>query len=108
MSLPNARITVSAHDAAVLRTGAPCLYLKNDVEHDLVFRRILNKWPHYRGHANANTCNHALGTYLYFRGGLQSRTNWICSTSLHMTHTCECESLGGSHTPWTLSGQANL
>ena len=61
MSLPYARVTVSAQDVAVLRTGAPCLYLKNDVAHDLVFRRILRKWPHYKSHANANTCNHALG-----------------------------------------------
>ena len=28
------------------------------------FEEILGKWPHYRGHANANTCNHELGTYL--------------------------------------------
>ena len=28
MSLPYARATVSAHNAAVLRTSAPCLYLK--------------------------------------------------------------------------------
>ena len=35
MSLPCARATVSARDAAVLRTSALCLYLKNDVAHDL-------------------------------------------------------------------------
>ena len=35
MSLPYARVAVSAHDAAVLRTCAPCLYLKNDVTHGL-------------------------------------------------------------------------
>ena len=35
MSLPYARATVSVRDAAVLRTSAPCLYLKNDVAHGL-------------------------------------------------------------------------
>ena len=35
MSLPYAHATVSTHDVAVLRTSAPCLYLKNDVAHDL-------------------------------------------------------------------------
>ena len=35
MSLPYARATVSARDAAVLRISAPCLYLKNDVAHGL-------------------------------------------------------------------------
>ena len=35
MSLPYARATVSSRDAAALRTSAPCLYLKNDVAHDL-------------------------------------------------------------------------
>ena len=34
MNLPYARATVSARDAVVLRTSAPCLYLKNDVAHD--------------------------------------------------------------------------
>ena len=57
-----ARATVSDHDAAVNRTWAPCLYLKkNNMAHS---EEILSKWPHYRGHANANTCNHELGTYL--------------------------------------------
>ena len=35
MSLPYARATVSTHDVAVLRTYVSCLYLKNDVAHDL-------------------------------------------------------------------------
>ena len=36
MSLPYARVTISARDAAVLRTSAHCLYLKkNDVAHGL-------------------------------------------------------------------------
>ena len=35
MSLPYARVTVSAHDATVFHTCAPCLYLKNDVAHSL-------------------------------------------------------------------------
>ena len=35
MSLPYARATVSARDAAVLRTSAPCLDLKNDVAYGL-------------------------------------------------------------------------
>ena len=35
MSLPYARVTVSARDAAALCTSAPCLYLKNDVAHGL-------------------------------------------------------------------------
>ena len=35
MSQPYARATVSAGDAAVLCTSAPCLYLKNDVAHSL-------------------------------------------------------------------------
>ena len=39
MNLPYARATVSAHDVAVLRTSAPCLYLKNDVAHGLSISR---------------------------------------------------------------------
>ena len=35
MNLPYARATVSARDAAVLRTSAPSLYLKNDLAHGL-------------------------------------------------------------------------
>ena len=35
MNLPYASATVSARDAAVLHTSAPCLYLKNDVAHGL-------------------------------------------------------------------------
>ena len=35
MSQLYARATVSAHDVAVLCTYAYCLYLKNDVAHDL-------------------------------------------------------------------------
>ena len=35
MSLPYARATVSARDAAILRTSASCLYLKNDMTHSL-------------------------------------------------------------------------
>ena len=35
MNIPYARATVSARDAAVLRIGAFCLYLKNDVAHGL-------------------------------------------------------------------------
>ena len=35
MSLPYARATISARDAAALRTSAPCLYLKNDVAYDI-------------------------------------------------------------------------
>ena len=74
-----------------------------------VFQRILSKWPHYRGHANVKTCNHALGTYLYSLGMISGlRLLWMCSTSLHTTHTCECKSPRGSHIPWILSGQANL
>ena len=34
-NVPYARATVSARDAAVLRTSAPCLYLKNYVAHGL-------------------------------------------------------------------------
>ena len=33
MSLPYARDTVFACDAAILRTSAPCIYLKNDMAH---------------------------------------------------------------------------
>ena len=35
MNLPYAYTTISARDAAVLHTSAPCLYLKNNVAHDL-------------------------------------------------------------------------
>ena len=35
MSLPYARVTVSARDVVILCTGALCVYLKNDVTHDL-------------------------------------------------------------------------
>ena len=35
MSLPYVRAKVSTRDAAILRTSAPCLYLKNEVAHDL-------------------------------------------------------------------------
>ena len=52
MQLSYARATVSDHDATVNSTWEPCLYLKNNIAHGL------SKWPHYRGHANANTCNH--------------------------------------------------
>ena len=33
--LPYASVMVSARDAIVIRTWAPCLYLKSDVTHDL-------------------------------------------------------------------------
>ena len=35
MGLPYARATISTRAATVLRTSAPCLYLKNDVAHGL-------------------------------------------------------------------------
>ena len=35
MSLPYARVIVSTRNIVVIRTWAPCLYLKNDVAHGL-------------------------------------------------------------------------
>ena len=35
MNLPYARATISAFDVVVIRTCVPCLYLKNDVVHNL-------------------------------------------------------------------------
>ena len=35
MSLPYARATVSTRDTAVIRTCVSCLYLKNDMAHDM-------------------------------------------------------------------------
>ena len=54
------------------------------------------------------TCNHALGTYLYSHLGVASSLGqlWMCSTFLHTTHICECESPGGLAHPldplWSL------
>ena len=42
-----------------------------------VFWRILNKWPHHRGHANANACNHAFETYLC--------SLWVASSFGHIS-----------------------
>ena len=35
MSLPYARVTISARDVAVFHTCVSCLYLKNDVAYDV-------------------------------------------------------------------------
>ena len=107
MSLPYARVTVSTHDSPFSIHVRLAFTWKMMWQTAWVLRKILSKWPHYRGHANANTCNHALGTYLYSLMVASSLgLIWMCSTSLHTTHMCECESPGGSHTPWTLSDQA--
>ena len=67
MQLPYARVMVSACDIVVIRTWVPCLYLKNDVAHNLIFLRILSKWTHYRGHAKWNHIQ-------------------ICSRDLYLSH----------------------
>ena len=41
------------------------------------------------------------------RGDLQSGQNWMCSTSIHMTHTCKCGSPDSSHPSWTHYSRAS-
>ena len=101
MQLSYAHVTVFDHDAAVNRTWASCLYLKNNMAHGL---SILKKYSVSDPTIRAMLMQtHAIMSYgsisNHHKGGLQSQTNWMCTTSLHTTHTCECESLGRSHTP---------
>ena len=109
MQLSYARATVSDHDATVNRTWEPCLYLKNDMAHGLSISKKYSVSDPTIGAMLMQT--HAIMNQgpisNHLRGGLHSRTNWMCSTSLHTTHTYECESPGRSHTPGP-SGQANL
>ena len=45
MNLPYARVTVSAHDAALLRTSVPCLDLKNNAAHGLSISKCITPEP---------------------------------------------------------------
>ena len=61
MQLSYARATVSEHDVTINRIWASCLYLKK--QYDTLQKYSVSD-PTIGGHANANTSNHELGTYL--------------------------------------------
>ena len=109
MNLPYARVTISVCDVAVFYTCAPCLYLKNDVARGLSISKN-SKWPHYRGPCKCKhmqSCSWDLSlAHLVVVSSL--RQLWMCSTLLHTTHTCECESPGGLAHPLDPLQSANL
>ena len=61
-----------------------------------IVRRILSKWPHYRGpckYKHMQSCSSDLSlSHLGVTSSLGLL--WICSIFLHTTHMCECEFLG--------------
>ena len=88
MNIPYAGAIVFARDATVICTCASYLYLKNDMTHNFeYFEEYSVSDPTIRGYANANTCNHAFGTYLlsHLRVASYLGLLWMCSTSLHTT-----------------------
>ena len=64
--------------------------------------------PHYRGHANANTCNHAFGTYLYSLEVTSSLRQIGCLVFPYTQPTRASVNSQGAHMPPGPSGQANM
>ena len=109
MQLSYARAIVSDHDATVNRTWEPYLYLKNNMAHGLSISKKYSVSDPTIGSMLMQT--HAimnLGPISNnLRGGLQSRTNWMCSTPYTRLTRASVNPQGACRPPGP-SRQANL